>query len=576
MRHSRYFTSFKAWRLWMQAFFMIGLISPAHAQLDLLLHEVDPSSAINHVAEDFEGNVIVCRNHQIGKLDGETSTWIWTTEIALPEGSQGSRSIMDMTVDASGNIYLAGRYSYSVVFGTFTLTSAGNTVDMFVTKLDNNGNFLWAKSYGTNAGTDEARGITLDGSGNIYITGSHFNKNCSGAHVVGRYISDIYVAKLNSSGNAIWQKRFPPTKIQCGNGGGAYDIGVDGSGNIYTTGAFSGTFKFGSTSGQTVTSIGYSDVFTVKLNNNGTAQWARAGNGVGHETGNCIYVDAAGNVAVGGFYGALADATVSFAPYTLQDVDGNLTDGIGYPSNAFLVKYLSNGNIAWALNPGSLETLHNEVKNIIAASGDNIYISLPSLGIKTMSFTDGSEVDFVEMVDNFFPLYTIQAEKMRVISMASSASGYVFTLRGRCGAMTMENLSLANTYCTDCATSCVNSYADALIIRPGTGQLQAFNPATKADAHLANAHVAGLNQENALRLFPNPASDELTIQFAPMTSKATLTIYDCFGRQIWSKEVQVGEQKVVLQLKDRFGEGTYHVAVVQGENVMTETVIVSE
>jgi hypothetical protein len=73
-------------------------------------------------------------------------------------------------VDSGGNTYITGYFQTTAVFGTTTLTSAGS-LDVFVAKLDANGNFLWAtRAGGTN--TDYVQGIAVDSGGNYYVTGS--------------------------------------------------------------------------------------------------------------------------------------------------------------------------------------------------------------------------------------------------------------------------------------------------------------------------------------------------------------------------------------------------------------------
>ena len=446
------------------------------SQLDLILHEVDPGYVANHIAEDFEGNTIICGNRFIGKL-GTDSSWIWTTSIIPAEGSTGSAFILDMIGDGIGNTYLTGQFSQSVMFGSVMLTSLSNTLDLFVSKMDPDGNFLWAKSYGTSGGTDAGEGIALDASGNIHITGSFFNRNCSGGGPISPIpIRDIYIAKLNSAGNAIWQKRYPPTKFNCPNQGGANggsgsEIKVDGAGNVIATGAFNGTIKFGNTTSLSLTSLGNGDIFTIKLNGSGTPLWAKAGRGTAAENSTSLYIDNTGSVLVGGFFGGLNNGSVTFSPFTLQDVDGNGTGNIGWVSNAFLVKYLSDGTVAWAVNPGTKTGIHNEVNGIISASENEAYISLPALGIKTVSLMNGTQVSFMEMEDNFFSLNGLVTEKMRITGMASSAYGYIGSLYGYCGNISIDNLTLANGTCIDCPSiySCGGfSNADLFVIKSVT------------------------------------------------------------------------------------------------------------
>ena len=84
-----------------------------------------------------------------------------------------------VTVDSSGNIYTTGHFQGTVDFdpgaGTANLTSNGGR-DVFVSKLDSSGNYLWAKSCGGAAdpglnADDISRSVAVDSLGNVYTTG---------------------------------------------------------------------------------------------------------------------------------------------------------------------------------------------------------------------------------------------------------------------------------------------------------------------------------------------------------------------------------------------------------------------
>lgn len=444
------------------------------SQLDIIQHEVDPGYAANYIAEDYEGNILTVSNNLVRKYNPTQGVYLWTTTILPAEGFSGYVSIHDMTIDANGNTYLTGWYIGSVAFGSTVLTSLINTnlitqkSDLFVSKLDPNGNFLWAKSLGTNVGTDRGYAIAVDGAGNVYITGNFCNKICSGPPQSSPpEIEDIYVAKLNNSGHLIWQKRFAPSKVICENGGVGHDITVDATGNIYATGWFQGTFKFGNTTALTLTSQGWGDVFTIKLNNTGTALWARAGKGAGSDRGLSLYVDTGGNINVGGYYGNNAAGNITFSPFILADVDGNAGAPGPSVSNAFLVQYTSSGNINWAINPAPVSGIHNEVHTIIGDPESDLKISMPSLGLKSYTAA-GIETASMLMEDNFTMLDGYPYEKTKIRDLAASSSGFIFSMSTFCGTVPLANLAIQNQHCLNCAdwyTCNAPSHSDLYIIR---------------------------------------------------------------------------------------------------------------
>jgi hypothetical protein len=183
---------------------------------------------------------------------------------------------LSIKVDDVGNVYTTGYFKGTVDFnpgtGTFNLTASGSSSDIFVSKLNSSGVFIWAKRIG---GTTEdiSISIAVDGLGNVYTTGyfkgtvdfnpgsGTFNLTAVGSS------SDIFVSKLNSSGGFVWTRRMGGTTDD-----GGLSITIDGSGNIYTTGYFTGTADFDPSTGTfNLTAAGsFADIFIEKLNESGS------------------------------------------------------------------------------------------------------------------------------------------------------------------------------------------------------------------------------------------------------------------------------------------------------------------
>ena len=170
-----------------------------------------------------------------------------------------------------------------------------------------------------------ANAEATDSAGNVYVTGAwggtlNFNPLGAADNLTSQTTNrDIFVAKYSPAGQVLWVDDF-------GNAGtGVYNVGdtiaVDGSGNVYVGGSIQGTVQFGTTS---LTSVGLTDGFLAKLNNNGTVLAAidtTAGNLAGDNgaTGRVV-VDAAGDVFASGAFdapsGAAAACTMFVTKYS--------------------------------------------------------------------------------------------------------------------------------------------------------------------------------------------------------------------------------------------------------------------
>jgi gliding motility-associated-like protein len=248
-----------------------------------------------------------------------------------------------IAVSAAGNVFTTGSFRGTVDFdpgpGTSLLTSAAGGNDIFISKLNSSGNFVWAKRLGGTS-SDTGYAITLDAAENVYTTGSFsttadFDPGASVFNLTEVNNGDIFISKLDPSGNFVWAKGMGGTSSDVG-----YGIQVDYAGNIYTTGYFHTTVDFDPGPGTaSLVSAGFNDAFISKLDANGNYQWAKGMGGISDEESSGLALDAYGNVyATGGF-----ESTVDFDP---GPGTFNLTPvGSG---GGFVVKLDEAGDFVWA------------------------------------------------------------------------------------------------------------------------------------------------------------------------------------------------------------------------------------
>ena len=133
----------------------------------------------------------------------------------------------------------------------------------------------WARQIGGTL-NDEGYAVAVDASGNVYTTGYFngtvdFDPGPGTANLTSNGAEDIFITKMNASGNIVWAKNMGGATAEYGR-----SIAVDASGNIYCTGSFTGTGDFDpGPSTYNLTSAGSSDIFICKLSSSGDLLWAQ-------------------------------------------------------------------------------------------------------------------------------------------------------------------------------------------------------------------------------------------------------------------------------------------------------------
>jgi len=282
----------------------------------------------------------------------------------------GNQSPAAIAADGAGNVYTAGAYDGTVDFdpgaGVFNLTSAGYR-DIYISKVDANGNFVWARSFGgNNFAGDFAESIATDALGNVYTSG-FFSAGIDfdpGAGVfnlapTGSYGS--FFLKLTTDGNFVWAKSMEGTGYAQ-----THPILTDGDGSVYSTGTFSGTVDFDPGAGVfNLAPIGGTDIFVSKLDTDGNFVWAKSMGGTQEDEGFELAIDPLGNLyAAGNFEG-----TADFDPGTgVYDLIAATT--IDY--DAFIFKLDNNGNFIWAKSMAT-EWTYFRLQSIATDALGNVY-----------------------------------------------------------------------------------------------------------------------------------------------------------------------------------------------------------
>ena len=261
-------------------------------------------------------------------------------------GSYSAESGNAIDIDASGNTFVVGKYRNTVDFdpgnGAFLMTSEGES-DIFILKLDANGQFLWVKGIGGSS-FDYANDIKVDANGDLFITGVFkntvdFDPGSSTHNLTSNGQYDAFVLKMDNNGNHIWSVSY---------GGGGYDYGneidVDSFGNIWVIGSFRNTVDFNPGSATSdKTSVGGEDIYVLKLNFLGNFLSVQTMGGTDNDNPLSLAIDAFGFLFVTGTF----EGTADFNP-------GNTTTNLSSSGSTdiFLVKLNFSGGLLFAKSFG--------------------------------------------------------------------------------------------------------------------------------------------------------------------------------------------------------------------------------
>jgi hypothetical protein len=318
-----------------------------------------------------------------------TGTLIW----AKAFGGSATDKPVGIGVDNTGNVYLSGWYSGAIDLDPSAATYSFfvGSIEIFVSKLDAFGNFVWGGSMGSGA-NDKATAMWVDVTGNVYVTGTFealadFDPGAGTYQLTpaGSSGSDVFVCKLTSGGAFNWA-------IQLGGIGTdtPYGVCVDALTNVYVTGKFEDVADFDPGAGTyTLQSIDASDAFVSKVDANGNFIWARQIGGIDVQEGTGIVPDGTSNIYVTGDF----QNSVDFDP-------GAGTFSLTAPStfySSFALKLTAAGSFVWAKNiTGNDDVLGNKIRinstSVFWSGYNNGTADLdPSSGTFTSTAVTGSD-----------------------------------------------------------------------------------------------------------------------------------------------------------------------------------------
>lgn len=453
--------------------------------------------------------------------------------------------LFTITVDGSGNIYVAGHfYGSTVTFGTITLSNQG----LFIVKYDSNGNVLWAKDALGNA---EVYSIKSDFGGNIVAVGGFRG----GSLILGTtmltnannssYTDDIFIAKYDSIGNVIWAKSAGSANHDV-----AKSVSIDLSGNLYLAGGYGGTMI----SFDTITLTNSSspspeyDMFLAKYNSAGNVIWVKTGIGSRDDAAQTVTVDVNNNILVAGSF---TSPSITFDNITL------IKDTTFFYSGAiFVVKYDASGNVIWANN--SLGKGSDGASSITTDSVANIYIAgATSQDTITLSQT------VIAYGGLYIAKYDVNGTPVWAQGIGKSPAGL--------SSLTLDasnHIYIAGGFWNDSLT-----FGSTILLNPNgfAGGPERVFIAKSDESIIANLHEIK-NSQPIITISPNPFSTQTSISFNESQKNTSIKIIDLLGKEI--KTLRVTGKQIEIE-KGEMRTGIYFLQIFdEKKNVVNKKIII--
>lgn len=282
----------------------------------------------------------------IAKYHSETGKLIWVKNI----GGKGHDMISDMCIDRSGNIVLTGNISSKAKFGDSI--SDNNSTASFVSKFDDNGNFLWLR-YVEGKGYLEGVSVVADKQNNIYW-GINFRDGIKSKKetILSKGEVDVYIGKLSAEGDLLWQNQlFGEQTVKMS----SLDISIGNE--MILTGFFTGKMMFGNKS---IEALGQKDIFLCKCNEKGELIWLKSAGGNMDDITKAQFCNSSGEIYLAG----------EFQESAIFDQDTVYTNE---NTGLFIAKYSIDGNLIWVQNVAS--GLHKNLTSIAGDPSANIYLT---------------------------------------------------------------------------------------------------------------------------------------------------------------------------------------------------------
>lgn len=544
-----------------------------------LTADFDPNAGIFNLISTYYIDIF------ISKLDA-AGNFVWAKGMGSVDGDAGYALLLDNI----GNVYITGKFNGTVDFdpniGTFNLTSNGVN-DIFITKLDVAGNFLWTKQIG-GIGNDLGMSMAIDSNGDIFVSGYFtgmvdfdpglgvFTLNTGNNH-------GMFFLKLDGMGNFVMAKQlvnFSSYYL------GAF-ISLDASGNIYALGCFMGTVDFDPNAGVfNLTSVGNLDVFIAKYDNSGNFIWAKRMGGGGDDLGSALFVDNTGDVYSTGYFRITADFDPSMNTFSLSSL-GDF--------DIFMQK-MSQCTISSTQNQSACNsyTLNGQTYTAAGTYTQNLQSSSGCDSVITLNLTLNNSLDSLQVTACKFYVFNNDTY------ITSGIYPYHFTNIWGCDSSIVLDLTIINTVNTavsqngatltsngvnvnyqwlDCSTNSPILGATNQVFTPTVNGnyaviVSANNCSDTSACYLVTSlGVAKNTLKSQMQVYPNPTTGVLNIDLGAEYAWAEVKVSSAIGQELM-REKYAHSQLLSLQMPETEGVYFVEISLLTGDKLSLKIVVI--
>lgn len=464
----------------------------------------------------------------IEKLD-ENANLIWVKQIP----GNGNVYPWSIRTDPAGNVYTLGTFSGTNDFNpapksTFSMTSIGSS-DIFIEKLDANGNFSWAKKIG---GTDRKNvwASAVDAAGNIYFTGEFygtvdFDPGTSTYNLTSAGQNDIFLQKMDVNGNLKWVKQIGGVSWDAG-----YGLAMDAAGYIYVAGYWYETTDFDPGPGtHFLTADDRDDVFIYKADPAGNMVWVAQMGGSDYDFGLAVTVDAAGYIyTTGGFRSEPMDF----------DPCGSGTYFLNSYTDNYLFVQKLNGTVVYECPlPSGLYA-----SNVTTSAADLDWSAIPDAYRYNVRYRNTDSTAWIES-EVLAPANSLS------LSGLTGESQFEFQVQSDCGEGNISNFSYSGTFIT-AGPACVDNYepnqamSSSTLIPVNTDIYGLINPSGDVDWFTFSS---------------TNTSKNVKVTLTDLPADYNITLYNSSGMQIGiSQNTGTADETIIYNGKK---SGTYYIKV---------------